>query len=116
MGVWEPLLPIGLSNLEFTLKSNITICETLSPGIYAPSSPGFLDDEFPSDDDILEDMIMDFLPPIELETLKVGYQASNLASLFYDWEERGCSIHRFRNFIQICLITPTLFNVNRIIV
>jgi hypothetical protein len=67
MGVWEPLLPpIGPSDLEFTLKSNITICETLSPGIYAPSSPGFLDDEFPSDDDILEDMIM--------EPLKVGRQ------------------------------------------
>jgi hypothetical protein len=75
MGAWEPLLPpIGPSNLVFPLESDLTVCETSSPGICVLSSPSFMDVEFPSDEAILEAMIMDFRPLPELETLQVGYQ------------------------------------------
>jgi hypothetical protein len=61
MGACEPLLsPFGLSNLVFPLEFDLTVCETSSPGICESSSPNFLDVEFPSDEAILEAMIMDF--------------------------------------------------------
>jgi len=56
----------------FPLESNLTFCETSSPGIgefSSPSSFDFLDIEFPSDEAILEAMIMDFQPLPELEDL-----------------------------------------------
>jgi hypothetical protein len=75
MGAWEPLLPpIGLSNLVFPLESDLVVCKTSSPGICELLSPGFMDVEFPSDEAILEAMIMDLRPPPELEALLVGYQ------------------------------------------
>jgi hypothetical protein len=75
MGACEPFLsPFGPSNLGFPLESDLTICETSSPGIGESSSPNFLDVEFPSDEAILEAMIMDFRPLPELEALQVGYQ------------------------------------------
>jgi hypothetical protein len=70
MGVWEPLLPpIGPSSLEFPLESHITICETSSLGICVLSNPDFMYVEFLSDESILEAIIMDPRPLLELETL-----------------------------------------------
>jgi hypothetical protein len=54
------LPPFCLSNVMLPLVSNITICETLSSGIGESSSIDFLDVELPSDEAILEDMVMDF--------------------------------------------------------
>jgi hypothetical protein len=68
----------GLSDLEFPLKSDLTIYETLIPGMRALSSPDLLDVEFPSDEAILEAMIMDFWHPPVMETLQVGYQRGPL--------------------------------------
>jgi hypothetical protein len=58
----------------FPFESDLTFCETLSPGLYVLSSPSFMNVEFPSDEAILEDMIMDIQPSIELEDLQVGFQ------------------------------------------
>jgi hypothetical protein len=75
MGACKPFLsPLGLSNLVFPLESDLVVCKTSSPGICVLSSPGFMDVEFPSDEAILEAMIMDLRPPPELEALQVGYQ------------------------------------------
>jgi hypothetical protein len=75
MGAWEPFLPpIGLSNLVFPFESHITICETKGHGICVFLSLGFMDVEFPSDEAILEAMIMDPRPLLELKYLLVGYQ------------------------------------------
>jgi hypothetical protein len=75
MGAWEPLLPpIGLSNLVFPLEYYLTDCEASSPGICVLSSPTFMDVELPSDEAILEAMIMDFQTLCEMETLHVCYQ------------------------------------------
>jgi hypothetical protein len=61
MGVCEPFLSLfGSSNLVFTLDFDLTSYKTLSTGICASSSPNFLDVELPSDEAILESMIMDF--------------------------------------------------------
>jgi hypothetical protein len=75
MGACDPLLsPIGLSNLAFPLEFDLTIGETSSHGMCAPSSPDFLDVELPSNEAILEAMIIDFIPPPELESLQMTYQ------------------------------------------
>jgi hypothetical protein len=62
-GARDPLLPpIGLSDLEFPIKSSLTICETLSLGICESSNPylhDFLDVELPSNKAILKAMILD---------------------------------------------------------
>jgi hypothetical protein len=70
MGLGELLLsPFFLSNLEFPLELDLTICEISSHSNYLLSSPNFMDVDFPSDEAILEDKIMDFQPLPELETL-----------------------------------------------
>jgi hypothetical protein len=58
----------------FPLEFDLTVCETSSPGVGESSSPNFMDVEFPSDEAILEDMIVDFRPLPELETLQVVYR------------------------------------------
>jgi hypothetical protein len=61
IGACEHLISlIGLSYLRFSFESNIIVCETSILGIFASSSPDFLDVEFPSDEAILEDVIMIF--------------------------------------------------------
>jgi hypothetical protein len=75
MGACDPSLPpFVLSNYVFPLESDLFVCKTLSPGICVFSSPSFMDVEFPSDEAILEAMIMDFRPLPELENLQVCYQ------------------------------------------
>jgi hypothetical protein len=63
MGRRYPLVShIGLRDLDFSLESDLTVCETSSPGICESSSPNlhdFLDVKFPSDEAILEAMILD---------------------------------------------------------
>jgi hypothetical protein len=44
----------------FPLESDLAICKTSSPSICVPSSPDFMDVELPSDEAILEAMIMYF--------------------------------------------------------
>jgi hypothetical protein len=60
------LFPFGPSNLALPLESDLTVCETLSPGICVSSIPGFLDVELPLDEVILEAMVMDPRPLPEL--------------------------------------------------
>jgi hypothetical protein len=68
------LPPFVLRDLAFPLESDLIVCKTSSPSICVLSSPSFMDVEFPSDEAILEAMIMDFRPLLELETLQVCYQ------------------------------------------
>jgi hypothetical protein len=61
MGVGELLLsPFSPSNMKFPLEYDFTIFYTSSPDNYVLSSPRFMDVEFPSDEAILEAMIMEF--------------------------------------------------------
>jgi hypothetical protein len=70
MGPCEPSLPpLGPSNLVFSLEYDLTICETSSLGICVLSSPGFMYFELPSNEAIVETMILDFRLLPELETL-----------------------------------------------
>jgi hypothetical protein len=54
------LSPFGPCDLDFPLESDLPICKTLSPGICVLSSLRFLYIEFPSNEAILEAMMMDF--------------------------------------------------------
>jgi len=75
MGACEPFLsPFAPSNLVFPLMFDLIVYETSSPSIRVSLSPSFMDVEFPSDEAILEDMIMDILPLPKLKTSQVGYQ------------------------------------------
>jgi hypothetical protein len=75
IGACKPFVsPLGLSNLTFPLDSNIVVCKTSSLGICVLSSPDFMGIELPSDEAILEAMIMDHRPPPELEALQDSYQ------------------------------------------
>jgi len=51
---------MGLSIPLFPLESDIIFCETSILGICESSSPSFMDVDIPSDDAILEAMILDF--------------------------------------------------------
>jgi hypothetical protein len=75
MGAWEHLIPpIGLSNMEFPLESDLFFCKTSSPGVCYLPGPIFMNVEFPSIETILESMMMDIQPLPELEALEVFYQ------------------------------------------
>jgi hypothetical protein len=68
----SPGLPLwASSNPEFPLESDLIVCETSSLGICELSSPSFMDVEFPSDEAILEAMILDFRPLPELKLYKL---------------------------------------------
>jgi hypothetical protein len=72
---WEPWPPpMGPSNMMFPLESYLVIFKTLSHGICETSSPSFMDVEFPSDEDILEAMILDFQPLPKLEASQFDCQ------------------------------------------
>jgi hypothetical protein len=64
---------MGPSNMVFPLEYDIVVCETSSPSICELLSLDFMDVEFPSDEAILEAMILDFRPLPKLETLQVDY-------------------------------------------
>jgi len=68
------LSPLAPNNMEFSLDSNLVVCKTSIPGICVLWSHGFMDVYFPSDDSILEAMIMDHRTPSELEYLHASYQ------------------------------------------
>jgi hypothetical protein len=75
MGARENLFPpIGPSNMEFTLEFDLDVFNTSSPGICGLSSPSFMDVELPSNESILEAMIMDLRHFLEMKSLLVGYQ------------------------------------------
>jgi hypothetical protein len=78
IGACKPLLSsFDQSDLEFPLEFNLTLCKTSIPDICVLSSLGFMDVEFPSDEAILEVMIMDVRNLSELEYLHVDYQRSS---------------------------------------
>ena len=66
MGEREPFLsPIGPSDFEYLIESDIIFSETSSPRICESSSPSlhdFLDVKFPSNEAIIEAMIIDGRP------------------------------------------------------
>jgi hypothetical protein len=75
IGACKPFLsPPGPNNMTFPLEFDLVVCKTLSPGICELSSPCVMDVEFPSNEAILEAMIMEPHPLPELKNLQVGYQ------------------------------------------
>jgi hypothetical protein len=70
------LYPIGACNAFLSPLGSSNIYKTSSPDICVLWSPSFMDVYFPSDEAILEAVIMDHRTPLELEDLQVGYQRS----------------------------------------